>query len=83
MKSTSKDTRGAKAPTRMHSSSLTPADALAMLASAVNYCRTAGLEVRAGNTTAGLTLCLPAARLAQHDENGEFVIAGASASSVS
>ncbi len=56
---------------------MTTADALGMLASAVNYCRLAGLEVRAGNTAAGLTLCLPAARLAQREAGAEFVPAEA------
>jgi len=33
---------------------LTPADALDMLASAINYCQQAGLKVRAGNTENGM-----------------------------
>lgn len=68
MKPTKPSTRSGKpAPTQ--------ADALAMLASAVNYYRLAGGEVRAGNTAGGLTLCLPAARLGETDGAAAFVLA--------
>lgn len=69
MKPTKNGTRSGTAPT------LTPADALGMLASAVNYCRAAGLDVRAGNTASGLVLNLPGARLAQREGGAEFVTA--------
>jgi len=72
MKSTKNGGRRAVAPT------LTPAEALAMLASAVTYCQSAGLEVRAGNTAQGLVLHLPGARLAQREGGAEFVTAEAS-----
>jgi hypothetical protein len=50
---------------------LAPADALDMLASAVNYCREAGLSVCAGNDPAlGLVLAIPDAHL---DHAGQVI----------
>jgi len=43
---------------------LTPAEALDMLASAVNYCQSAGLRVKAGNVSPlGLVLAFSGARM--------------------
>lgn len=55
-------TKQHKRPTRP---TLSPADALNMLASALTYCQQAGLTIEAGNGPSGLTIILPGARLGQ------------------
>ncbi|MBI4672792.1 MAG: hypothetical protein HY741_14120 [Chloroflexi bacterium] len=64
--------------TRKPIQSLTPQDALQLLASAVSYCQQAGLEVYATNTLDGLRFYIPQARYVATPSGGAaFVLESA------
>lgn len=52
---------------------LAPDDALEMLASAINYCRTAGLQVSAGNHAGALVLAIRGAQLDRANGRVKFM----------
>jgi hypothetical protein len=54
---------------------VTPAEALQILESAINYCRQAGLDVRAGNIPGGLALTIGGAELQRTESGARFVVA--------
>lgn len=55
---------------------LEKSEALDMLASAIAYCRQAGLKVSGGNTARGLTLLIEGAQVATDNGATRFILSG-------